>query len=371
MSGSFSGGSNKNSGTETTTSSGTSTTTPLAPDGWEAAWRGFQEQMSPQGFTPAQQTGLDWMSNSLADGDAVKVGGIGERLGEVGDWYRQQVDTRPINTLASLHKVWGDYYDEMKPVTVQDVTAGRIAADQIAARRGAEFQKDYQNPYMKDVVDTSLTDYDQGVAEARNALRAGNAGAFGNKRYGVAEGQFGADAAAGRGSLAANLRSGAFNTAAGLGMQDANRFLAADQSNQSANLQAAQANQASRLQAALANAANRLNADQFNNQLKTQRDMFDIEQGKYMDQMEFDSMNRYADSLGAQAGLGLQRHQTNADLAQGLIGAGGTGLGQNLAWLAAGTPLFGENTESSGTSTTNTNGRASSKGGGVSGIPLK
>lgn len=352
MSGSFSGGRDKKSGTETTTSNGTSTTTPLAPAGWEAAWRGLQDRFSAEGFTPTQQTGVDWMKT------AAQPGGVSDRLGGVADYFKGQVGARPINTLASLHKRWGDYYDEMKPVTVEDVAAGRIAADQIAARRGTEFREDYENPYMKDVVDTSLADYDQGVAEARNALRAGNAGAFGNKRYGVAEGQFGADSAAGRGSLAANLRSDAFNTAAGLGMQDANRFLAADQSNQAANLEAAQANQASSLQTALANAANRLNADQFNNRLKTERDMFDIEQGKYQDQMDFDNMTRYAGALG-------QSQQAGSDLAQGLIGAGGAGLGQSLGWLAAGTPLFGEKTQSSGTSTTNSSGRSSSKGGGA------
>lgn len=413
MSGSFSGGNEKKSGSETITGNSASVTRALAPEGWEEAWRGLQAQLSPAGLTAPQQAGLDWMSAGLADGDAAGLGAARAGAGEAGAWFLNEAQNRGINTLATLPERWGAYYDPLQDVAAQgvaardvaaqqvaarDVGAERVFAQQVAAQRGAGFMSDYQNPYMTDEVDASLADYDRGADEARTALRAATAGAFGNKRTGVAEGQFGADSALDRAKLAADLRAGGFNTAASLGMQDANRALAADQSNQSAALQAAMANQASGLQAALANqargleaatanqasglqaamanqardleaattnAANRQAAQEFNATLQTQRDMFDIEQGKYYDQTRDSLMSDYLDALGTQAGLGAQQVQTNAGLVQGLIDSGGLGPAQQFAWLNAGTPLFGQSSDTSSRGTTASAGKASSKGGGL------
>jgi hypothetical protein len=144
---------------------------------------------------------------------------------------------------------------------------GDISAQQIAARRGSEFMSDYINPYMRDVVDTTLADYDVGTDRTmagRSAARDAS-GAFGN-RSAIADAIFQADSNRGRAGTAANLRAAGFNTALGAGQADAGRFLSADTTNAANNLSAAGMNVGNRLSTQLANQANqRGNIDRVNN----------------------------------------------------------------------------------------------------------
>jgi hypothetical protein len=143
---------------------------------------------------------------------------------------------------------------------VGNISAGPdITAQQIAARRGSEFMSDYMNPYMRDVVDTTLADYDVGTDRTmagRSAARDAS-GAFGN-RSAIADAIFQADSDRGRAGTAANLRAAGFNTALGAGQADAGRFLSADTSNAANNLSASSMNAANRLNAAGMNAGNTL-----------------------------------------------------------------------------------------------------------------
>lgn len=154
-----------------------------------------------------------------------------------------------------------------------DVFAGPISAamvgnvGDIQARGGHEFRPNYTDPYLKEVVDTSLDDFDTGVSRNLNALKAqyGASGAFGGSRHGVAEGTMLGESARGRASLSAGLRSDAFRFGTEAGMQDASRALQASQSNQGTQLQRA-LNQASLNQGAnMFNAGNRQSANIFNN----------------------------------------------------------------------------------------------------------
>lgn len=145
------------------------------------------------------------------------------------------------------------------PRTATAATVGNVA--DISARRGSEFMNDYMNPYLSQVVDTSLADFDTGVDRSANAMRAArDAGSAFGSRSAVSDAVFQADAARGRGSLAAGLRSGAFNTALGAGQADAGRFMQADVANQNKALQTALANAQYAQQAGLFNANN---ANQF------------------------------------------------------------------------------------------------------------
>lgn len=81
----------------------------------------------------------------------------------------------------------------------------------------------FMNPYMKDVVDTSLADFDfgAGVSRAQGQLaRAGDetfGGSSGALQAALTEGELGR----GRGSLSASLRSGGFDRASALAAQQA------------------------------------------------------------------------------------------------------------------------------------------------------
>lgn len=144
---------------------------------------------------------------------------------------------------------------------------GDISAQQIAARRGSEFMSDYTNPWMRDVVDTTLADYDVGTDRTMAGRRASAdaSGAFGN-RSAIADAIFQADSNRGRAGTAANLRAAGFNTALGAGQADAGRFLSADTTNAANALSAAGMNVGNRLSTQLANQANqRGNIDRMNN----------------------------------------------------------------------------------------------------------
>lgn len=96
--------------------------------------------------------------------------------------------------------------------------------------------QDYMNPYINDVVDTSLAgfDEDRGRIEAQQAAAAARSGAFGGSRFGVQEGITQGELGRQRADLEAGLRSDAFNTGAGLSADDAGRRQSASAANAAA-----------------------------------------------------------------------------------------------------------------------------------------
>lgn len=73
----------------------------------------------------------------------------------------------------------------------------------------------YENPYTKDVLDTTLADYDQqsGVTRAQQAAMAAKNRAFGGSRYGIQEAETEGQLARGRASTSANIRDQAYKQA--------------------------------------------------------------------------------------------------------------------------------------------------------------
>jgi hypothetical protein len=141
------------------------------------------------------------------------------------------------------------------------VSAAQVAAiNDIRAKQGADYMNTYMNPYLNQVVDTSLADYDVGVDRqaAQNRARRDASSAFGD-RAAIADAVYSADSNRGRASTASNLRSQAFNASASFGMQDSDRFMEADRSNQQVALQRAMEN--ARLQQAAAEANARMAFD--------------------------------------------------------------------------------------------------------------
>lgn len=197
---------NNSSGTSSGSSSGTSRSTPVAPGGWEDAWRGFMPDSPFAG--PGQ--------------------------------YFQNFADRPSHTLATLPQLYPDLYQP-----IEDVSAPTISA-----QTGAEFMGAYRNPFESQVVDAALSDlgrnYDRSVAASDLAQSA--AGAFGGGRHGLRDAAMADDYLRTVAATSGGLRSQGFNTAAQFGQADAGRFLDAARSNQMAQLQAAMANQATRQQ---------------------------------------------------------------------------------------------------------------------------
>jgi hypothetical protein len=116
---------------------------------------------------------------------------------------------------------------------------------------GASQMGQYFNPYLRDVVNTSLADFDHNAGTVRAAQAAGAAknNAFSGSRYGIQAAATEGELSRARGALDAGLRANAFNTAAQFGMQDADRFANISQFN------TGQANAAKSAQAGLAQSA--------------------------------------------------------------------------------------------------------------------
>jgi hypothetical protein len=110
----------------------------------------------------------------------------------------------------------------------------------------------YQNPYNRQVVDTTLADFDQqaGQTRAAQAANAARTGAFGGSRYGIREAQTEGELARARAATQAGLLDQGFRTAAGLSQDDAGRrqqsgLFNADAQNQAGAFGASASNNAS------------------------------------------------------------------------------------------------------------------------------
>lgn len=227
------------------------TRTPNVSDRYTGAFETYRNSLNPNGYNVNQQGAVDYTQGYLSRGGSAgriapvnaSLEGIRTGLGRYTTATPNLLGRAPTATAGTA--VAGT-------ATAGTATAGRavantidgvdpIVAQQIAARRGSEFRGDYMDPYIDEVVDASLADYDNGVAEGYTALRAASP-AFANKRLGVAEGQFFNGAVRGRASLSSGLRSDAFRFGSEYGARDADRFLGADVANQDASLRAATAN---------------------------------------------------------------------------------------------------------------------------------
>lgn len=197
------------------------TRTPLLSDDWKKAFANASGALNPGGYTADQQTGVDWARNNLTN-SPVQGAASAANAGSQGSLTSLQNAIGGYNYIAGK----GPYQLGAAPTEnyVGDVTAAP----------GANFASQYYNPFQKNVIDTSVNDYNTNVDRTQNAMRAGRdaAGAFGD-RSAVADAVYHGDASRGLGSLVSGLYQQGFNTAQGYGQQDASRQLLADQGNQS------------------------------------------------------------------------------------------------------------------------------------------
>jgi hypothetical protein len=84
----------------------------------------------------------------------------------------------------------------------QAAFAGQDAGAQFMGPQGYQ---QFMSPYQQDVVDTTLASYDQSMAEQQAQLGASAGSAFGGGRFGVAQGQLGAQGAIDRAQAQANM----------------------------------------------------------------------------------------------------------------------------------------------------------------------
>lgn len=322
MSGSVSGGSQKGnqnqSGTNDTTYTGTTTPNPT-PD-WSNISTYLKDNINSNGgLTPDQQASINYFSGKM-DGTNPLQAGITKANSVLGAYAPGSHDAYQVGSTTP------------------------ISADQVKAQQGSAFMDSYKNPYLDQVLDSSLADYDTGVSRAGNAFRAGSiaggstGGAYGSNPVGA--GVLAGEAARGRGTLSSGIRSDAFNTAAGYGQTDASRFLQGDVANQGANLQASAYNQ--------------------NDQ--TQRDTANMASKYTNDQQSLGAVRDWVNNLGTADAAG-----NNASTS--VYNMSGGGLNNLGSFLASQVPGFGQDVSGSShtDSTGNSSSSGSSKGGGGGG----
>jgi hypothetical protein len=129
---------------------------------------------------------------------------------------------------------------------LQGYNAPTVNPQMLSGGQFGQQVRGYMNPYTDSVVNASLGDLEQQRAIQSNVLssQAQAAGAFGGSRFGVAQGQFEADALRNKGLLASQLRNQGFESAASRTMQSmlANQQagLTGQLANQNASLQSAE-----------------------------------------------------------------------------------------------------------------------------------
>jgi len=103
-----------------------------------------------------------------------------------------------------------------------DLMSGAAAAGQgagdadFAAARGFTGPQGYESfmsPFQQEVIDSTMSDYQQELARQQSQLGLGAGNAFGGSRFGVAQGELGAQGARGMASQLANLRQQGFQQA--------------------------------------------------------------------------------------------------------------------------------------------------------------
>lgn len=175
--------------------------TPIIDPQYQAAYDATKNNLNPTGATTAQQAAIDYAQNRLTN-NPVQAATTAGNAGLIANQ----------NAVGDLTKQWND------------------AANQtVSGQQGSTYAGAYESPYLKNVVDTTLANYDANTGNQLNALRAsrGAGSAFGD-RANLSDGSFLSQNGLNRAQTEAGLRDTAFNTAQGYGQQDAGRFQAAD-----------------------------------------------------------------------------------------------------------------------------------------------
>ena len=222
---------------------------------------------------------------------------------------------------------------------------------QVNTQTGFTMAQPYRDAYGTEMVDAGLADFDAGVSRAGNAFRAANIGggaqAAGSKP--VAAGVLAADAARGRGSLGAELRSAALDKSFGFGGQDASRQLQGDTFNAGLTQQDRMANLEAQMQGdQMALAARQAQAGQ--SQRLVDNALAAENQASQNAQNAFNGYSALQDLENTQFDQQLRSQLQAAQLAGIPFDQAMQIFQAQLAGLGAAVPAFGSTTNSSGTS---------------------
>lgn len=121
----------------------------------------------------------------------------------------------------------------LDPNVQKYLDAGAGGGGSVGYHAASDYMGNYQNPYIDQVLKTTLADFDAnaGKTRAQQDLNFGGAGAFGGSGGYLGKALTEGELSRARATTDAGIRSDAFNTAAGLGQGDASQATQADSTN--------------------------------------------------------------------------------------------------------------------------------------------
>jgi hypothetical protein len=124
-------------------------------------------------------------------------------------------DPRGSTALANAQKA----FDAQQAAAAAGQGAGDSYLKAAEGYTGSGAYKQFMSPYQQDVIDATMADMQQKLAEQQSQLGASAGNAFGGGRFGVAQGQLASSGAIGQALAGAQLRQQGFNTAQQLANQ--------------------------------------------------------------------------------------------------------------------------------------------------------
>ena len=100
--------------------------------------------------------------------------------------------------------------DAAQQAAIAGQGAGANTLAQTAGFLGPQNLGQFMTPYQQEVIDTTMADLQQQVAEQQAQFGSSAVNAFGGSRFGVAQGQLAADAALGTAKTMADLKNQMF-----------------------------------------------------------------------------------------------------------------------------------------------------------------
>lgn len=305
-----SSGYSSSSQTGTTTQSGRNM--PVVPPGFEELLTSMRPGAG--GLSPAQATALAGLTGRIGAGSAALANPA---------YYLSQFADNPATTLEQMYAKYPTMYQRPEDVSAMMVAPGT----------GAAFMSAYTNPFDEAVINPAVATLERTRDRSRTAAanRLTAAGAFGGSASALENALIEGDFNRSVGELVGNLKNRNYEFAAGQGQTDASRALAGETANQAAALAAATGNR----------------------DAQQQRQIFDANSAITNQGQRLQAVQGWGSLLG-------QGQVLDSSALMNLMGAGGVGYGQDLAWLSRFAPLFGS--ESSATGSSTQSGSASEQG---------
>jgi hypothetical protein len=254
----------------TQTTNQVQTDTPTVNPFLDAMYRGAADKFTAFGNSDA---------NDLVAGPSALQTKAFDAAGGLGGWQSLMAGAQDMAKAAGGAGANLATSSGYNPTLMGNTALGPMAHISASTIDGMDRSK-YMDPYLNDVVNTTMADFDENAGQTRaaQAAQAGLNGGFRSSRFGLREAQTEGNLARARAATAAGLRSNAFDKATGMMQFDAGQTQSAAGFNAGADNQRTLTQGQLDAATAAANAAAQNQASQFGANASNQASMFNANQ---------------------------------------------------------------------------------------------